>query len=56
MRWLWLMFRIDPRGDAKAFLDLPSDAVTDNLSEILDRLQEAERRHSAFAIGIGASK
>jgi hypothetical protein len=55
MRWLWLMFRIDPRGDAKAFLDPPSDGLTDNLSEILERLQDAERKHSSFAIGIGTS-
>jgi hypothetical protein len=54
--WLRMMFRIAPSDNAQAFVSLPDDDATNNLMEILQRLQDAERKHSAFAIGLGDSR
>jgi hypothetical protein len=51
-RWLRDIFRVEPCEDAARFVALPSEEVTDNLSEILERLQEAERKHSALGVGL----
>jgi hypothetical protein len=49
--WLRLIFRAQPSEDVTKFVALPNEEVTDNLAEILERLQEAERKHSLFGIG-----
>jgi hypothetical protein len=51
-RWLQMLFRVGPSEDAASFVALPAEDVTDNLAEILDRLQEAERKHSRLSFGL----
>jgi hypothetical protein len=48
--WLRMIFRAQPSDDAARFVALPPEPMTDHLTEILERLQEAERKHSAFGV------